>query len=141
MNDEKLRRIQKALLPEIYVDQSMLVKEALERAFFSWDAVENLYRPFDGLLLSPSICYSCKLRFDRLDSETGLCEKCFEYLQEPQEVIEWWLVSAWLAQKLRMKGEPILENECGVWWGRCVCGQAIFMDDVITKIYEEVLGE
>lgn len=141
MNQKRQRRIEAVILPELYVCQTALVEKALKRKFFSLNDVKNLYRPFDGLLLSPSICYSCKLRFKCLDSETGLCETCYGALQNPQETLEWWLVSPWLAKKLQLKGEPILENTYGVWWGRCTEGQAISMDDVIDKIYEEVLGE
>lgn len=141
MDQKKLRSIEAAILPEIYVCQSTLVHEALNREFFSWEDIENLYRPFDGQLISPTICYSCKLRFDCLDSETGLCENCYEEIEEPQEIFEWWLVSVWLAEKLRTKSEPILGNEYGVWWGRCVSGQAISLDEVIHKIYDEVIGD
>ena len=141
MEQEMLRSIEAAILPEIYVCQTVLVVEALNREFFSWDDVKNLYKPFDGELLTPCICYSCKKRFDRLDSETGLCESCHVELQDPQEIFEWWMVSVWLAEKLRSKGEPVLENKYGVWWGRCVSGQAISLDYVIQEIYDEVMGE
>ena len=141
MKQEMLKEIEASILPEIYVCQSALVEEALKKEFFSWDDVENLYRPFDGLLLSPTVCYSCKLRFDCLDSETGLCASCYEETLEPQEIFEWWLVSAWLAEKLQNKGEPILENTYGIWWGRCISGQAIAMDFIIQEIYDEVIGD
>src|SRR6266550_2105693 len=87
---------------EVYTCQSMLVEEAIKREFFSWDDVINLYRRFDGRLLSPSICNSCYQKARCLDSETGECETCFEEKQEPQEIYEWWVVSNWLEFKLKM---------------------------------------
>lgn len=50
------------------------------------------------------------------------------------EVLEWWLVTNWLAERLRDEGEVIVED-CGChWWGRTTSGQAIYMDSVIREI-------
>jgi hypothetical protein len=130
--------MQRFVNQEIFGCQSMLVEEALQRDLFSWDDIENLYRAFDGNLLSPSICYTCKLAFDSLDSETGQCQECFVENQIPQEIFEWWLVSDWLSERLKIQGEPILNNEYGTWWGRCCTGQAIYLDGVINDIYDEM---
>src|SRR5579864_5766786 len=54
---------------------------------------------------------------------------------EMQEIYEWWIVSDWLAEKLKKQGEPILDNNYGTWWGRTTTGQAIFLDEVIEDIY------
>jgi len=52
------------------------------------------------------------------------------------EAYEWYLVSSWLARKLEARGEMV-EKIFGMnIWGRCVSGQAIYTDDVITDIYE-----
>src|SRR5216683_886863 len=85
---------------EIYVNQTVLVEEALTQQIFSVSEIYNLYREFDGLLLSPNVCINCQLEFTCLDSETGECENCFERNKEPQAVLEWWLVSSWLGRKL-----------------------------------------
>ena len=55
-----------------------------------------------------------------------------------QEIYEWWVVSDWLVKKLQERGEPILENIYGTWWGRTTTGQAILLDAVIEDIYEEL---
>lgn len=125
---------------EIYICQSALIEEVLKQQIFSIDEIDNLYRPFDGKLISPALCVRCKLECSFLDSETGLCEGCFEDTREPQEIFEWWLVSPWLGRKLHMAGEPLIDNGYGVWWGRCVTGQAISIDYVINQIYDEVMG-
>ena len=58
---------------------------------------------------------------------------------EIQEIYEWWLVSDWLVVALRKHGEPLLYNDYGAWWGRTCSGQAIYMDGVMEKIYNEVM--
>ena len=50
------------------------------------------------------------------------------------EVMEWWLVTPYLAQKLRKENEVVIEEWGNNWWGRTTSGQAIFMDDVIARI-------
>lgn len=58
-----------------------------------------------------------------------------EYQQErPQEVFEWWRVTNYLYEKLRNKGEVVLEGPNGYYWGRCCTGQAILLDGVISQI-------
>ena len=53
---------------------------------------------------------------------------------EPQEIYEYWIVSPWLGEKLRDKGEPVLERWSGWIWGRTCTGQAILLDSVISSI-------
>jgi len=53
---------------------------------------------------------------------------------ERQEIYEYWIVSSWLGEKLREKGEPVLERGGGWIWGRTCTGQAILLDDVISEI-------
>src|SRR5471030_2412126 len=110
---ERQRDIERFIGREIYTCQSSLVEEALKREFFYFDDIENSYRPFDGRLIAPKFCYSCKEAFEALDSETGDCEECFDEDNQPQEIFEWWVISKWLAFKLSAKGEPILDNDYG----------------------------
>ncbi len=58
--------------------------------------------------------------------------------QTPQEILEWWIVSDWLAGKLSDKGEPVLEWGNNWFWGRTCSGQAILLDGVISGIAEEM---
>lgn len=55
---------------------------------------------------------------------------------EMQEVFQWYIVSDYLAEKLKEKGEPIINDEN--IWGRGTCGQAILLDYVITEICAEM---
>ena len=55
-----------------------------------------------------------------------------EYLYPfADDVMEWWLIDSWLAERLKREGEVIIE-EYG--WGRQSSGQAIYMDGVIQEI-------
>ena len=140
MNDEKTKKdaLGDFVAREIYANQTVLVEEALKQQICSVDEIYNLYREFDGLLLSPNTCINCQLEFSCLDSQTGECENCFEKNKKPQEILEWWLVSKWLGRKLLVDGEPVIDNGYGVWWGRTTSGQAITMDEPIEKIFEVV---
>lgn len=49
------------------------------------------------------------------------------------EVYEYWLVSNWLADKLRDNGETIIDDYIAIW-GRSTTGQAIYLDGVIQRV-------
>ena len=125
---------------EIYACQSGLIEEALKKELFSMDEIDNLYGSFDGTHFSPAICTRCNNAFVLLDSQTGECLECFNDYQEPQEIFEWWLVSRWFGKKLLIEGEPIIDNGYGIWWGRTTTGQAISMDVVIQRIYDDLVS-
>ena len=139
VRQEREEAVGKFVEQNIYTCQSMLVEACLKKQVFSIDDLENMYRPFDGNLLKPSVCYSCKQESLCLDSETGECESCFEDNQMPQEIFEWWLVTPWLSKQLLLEGQPILDNNYGVWWGRCTTGQAIIKDYIIEKIVDNLI--
>jgi hypothetical protein len=125
---------------EIYANQTALIEEAFKKQIFTVDDIGNLYREFDAQLLSPNICVKCLFEYRVLDSETGECESCFKANQMPQEIFEWWLVSPWFGQKLQIVGDPVIDNGYGVWWGRTTTGQAISLDYIIERIFDDVMG-
>ncbi len=53
---------------------------------------------------------------------------------EPQDIYEYWIVSSWLGEKLKERGEPVLARGGGWIWGRTCNGQAILLDNVISEI-------
>lgn len=55
-----------------------------------------------------------------------------------KEIIEWWLVSDWLAEKLAGQGESSVSDGNSHYWGRKTSGQAIKMNEVIHKICEDL---
>ena len=46
---------------------------------------------------------------------------------ENSEVLEWWLVTPYMAELLKEKGEVILSDYDCYWWGRTTSGQALYM--------------
>ncbi len=141
MNEQTTeQQIDSFVFREIYACQTGLIEEVFKQQIFTVDDVYNLYREFDGQLPSVNTCAECQIAFSCLDSETGECESCFEANQMPQEIFEWWLVSPWLGKKLLLEGEPVIDNGYGTWWGRTTTGQAISLDDVIEKIFTDLMG-
>jgi len=58
---------------------------------------------------------------------------------EPEEALEHWIVSDWLADKLEAYGELITKDFLGLTiWGRTCSGQAIMLDWVISKICNDL---
>ena len=50
------------------------------------------------------------------------------------EVMEWWLVTPFLAEQLQAENEIVIAEHSCYWWGRTTSGQAIYMDSVMTRI-------
>lgn len=73
------------------------------------------------------------------DELRKVCEELnYDCEEEPQEIFEWWIVSKFLYEKLKCKGEPVLEWGNNYYWGRTCTGQAILLDEVISEIAEEM---
>lgn len=60
---------------------------------------------------------------------------------EAQNVYEWWLVTEWLCEKLRERGEVVIDNGYGHWWGRTCTGQSALVDPTFWDIFQEALQE
>ncbi len=73
---------------------------------------------------------------DCIDGDDGALDDWREAVREadPEEVLEWWLVSKWLGRELRQAGMVVLENDYGFWWGRTCTGQALIMDGVLQQV-------
>lgn len=55
-----------------------------------------------------------------------------------REVFEHWIITDWLADQLEAQGEKVDKDFAGMTvWARTTTGQAISMDYVIEKVYEE----
>lgn len=57
---------------------------------------------------------------------------------EHQDILEWWIVTEYLYDKLKEKGEPVLEWGNNYYWGRTCSGQAILLDGVISSICSDM---
>ena len=61
-----------------------------------------------------------------------------ENFNEDTDVLEWWLVTPFMADMLKSNGEVILATYDCYWWGRQTSGQDLSMDWVIQKIAEQM---
>lgn len=71
------------------------------------------------------------------------CKECGwtdskEAESQMKEVLEWWFVSDWFADKLEAKGEPVYRGFHLAIWGRQTSGQAILLDGVIESIAKDM---
>jgi hypothetical protein len=75
--------------------------------------------------------------------ECANCHECGEAVEpsditasesDPCEVFEHWIVSSWLAEKLKEHGQPVGELLGLTIWGRMTTGQSISIDSVIVEI-------
>ena len=53
---------------------------------------------------------------------------------EDTDVLEWWLVTPYMAELLKENGEVIFADYDCYWWGRQTSGQSLLMDWVIQEI-------
>lgn len=89
---------------------------------------DNNVVALDDRKTSVFFCPSCNKEFESQD----------DLEQEPQEVFEWWIVTEYLYNKLKEKGEPVLEWGNNYYWGRTCSGQAILLDGVISEICSDM---
>ena len=75
----------------------------------------------------------------KLDTKFEAIEAYFDYdLSEYEvEILEWWVVSEWLLEKLKEKGETVEQFYGLPIWGRVCSGQAIALDGVIQNIFRQ----
>lgn len=82
---------------------------------------------------------------DEDDSRHGYLTELRQAVQdadpEPAEVYEWWLVSSWLCDQLRLIGEVVIDNGQGHWWGRTCTGQGFIMDGTLQEIAARFVAE
>lgn len=60
----------------------------------------------------------------------------FDFVDEP---MEYYIVSSFLAEQLKKKGEIIIDSYMAPIWGRTCSGQSIILDGVIIEIAREFM--
>jgi hypothetical protein len=64
-----------------------------------------------------------------------------EHAQDnPPEIYEWRRVSKFLGKELATQGEPVLDNDFGVWWGRTCTGQSVLLDGVLQAVARSLVA-
>ena len=56
------------------------------------------------------------------------------------EVMEHWVVSGYLAARLRQNGERVISLYGLKIWNRCCTGQVLYIDDVIRKVHQDAIN-
>jgi hypothetical protein len=125
---------QKFIYPHILRNQSSLIYDLgkLEVDGFLYEDIENLYMTDEEILE----------HFDDSKEDEEITQEEFitDYRDngyDQKEIMEWYLVSDWLLDKLKLKNETFIDNDYGEYWGRCCTGQAIYLDFVIQEIAYE----
>lgn len=166
-NSSENQRIKgKFVSREVYTCFSYEMDEILKLKPELFDDIENLYNYnctecgsgyIDEInakiccLDVPEVCPECGEKIgDKKEfiAEFGGVCKCGKEIinvdgvddieSEPQEVFEWWIISKWLYEKLKEKGEPVLEWGNNYYWGRTTMGQAILLDWIISDICQDM---
>jgi predicted RNA-binding Zn-ribbon protein involved in translation (DUF1610 family) len=136
------REVKACLTSEVEFILKQSFESSANDAPFTFDDVENYYRHF---------CDDCgegHTRFTESEDENGeivyTCDDCGRTHTEEEhdnldteqaEVFEWWLVTDWLAEKLKARGEVVIMGFSN-YWGRQGSGQAIHLDYVMGAICE-----
>jgi hypothetical protein len=134
MNSDKYHQLERFVNRQVVMCASQLVEDLLEASRcgnkifggIELDAIENYY-----------IADEATAQDYGYDSLAAMQEAG----ADQQEIFEWWLVSNWLYERLRAAGEPVIDSDYGYLWGRTCTGQAIALDSVIERIYDELQRE
>jgi len=107
---------------EVYANQTAIVNTMLgidNNDLVQWDDVENLYYYIN----SNGDSISCDAY-----SSSDTSEDLSDYEEQQQEIMQWYSVSQWLADKLFVLGQPVIRlPNIGYWWG--ICNYGIPLED------------
>jgi hypothetical protein len=70
---------------------------------------------------------------------TGTFERNDIINSSDKEILNWILVTDYMAKALKSKGEAVLDHVFGEWWGRTTIGQEIAQDGIIQEIARDYL--
>ncbi len=137
--DDLDKAAERMIQQDVLACQTGLVEDCLKSNLMEWENVENLYE---------QVCPECGEEPTKHDGGTELedawsCE-CGWHSGEggepdsnPREVLEWWLVSSFLAPHLTSMGEVTLTDGQSNWWGRCCSGQSMVLDGLFQALCAE----
>ena len=129
MTNYRRKTIDDFVHDEIHICASSLVSEIIE--------VRNNGSIQRMLSLKDNLSYRALEEFDIDNIEWPIDEET----EEPREVFEWWIVTKWIADKLKTQNECIIEAGFIHIWGRTCTGQSVSMDVVIEDIYNAVMNK
>ena len=133
INSQKLSTIENIttllVKDHIILEQNFLVNTCLDNCTFDHEDISNMCGFFDQ--------DGNQILDDKLEEAQERDDFKDLYHEEYKEIYTWYLVTEWFARKLNKKGEVILDNEYGTWWGRTCYGQLIVCDSIIQDIAKE----
>lgn len=96
-----------------------------------------------GVYDSDTDYYAVDLNYDTKHQaiEEYFNEQNWDLYEYNREVYEHWLVSSYLGEKLKDKGETVKEFYGLTVWGRTTTGMAIAYDCVIKEIYQDLISK
>ena len=144
-NEPRHRQLDQFVGREVFYCVSHLVSELTSKAEHFPDYEEELFNAWHA----PMTEEDCREAVQSQGYGIGDCdtwEEAFFVLEigdcETREVLEHWIVSDWLANRLEERGECVLRDFFGLTvWGRTCSGQAISLDGVIGDIFDELHQE
>lgn len=118
-------------------DSSDSIRDLLSMPDYETMAYEAGWRRSDGQIIKHK--EGTDNEWESVESWKEACElEDLDYSYS--EAYEHWIVTEWLAEKLREKGEMAGDIAGLTIWGRTTTGQAISMDWVICEIFKELMG-
>lgn len=159
MNKEQI--INRIIEQEIYTGANQMIQQIQdsqgpdafdinEEQWMALMAAPDLSEPPEGYEVRGSAEGWYWVNFDEgadgifYDTAEEAIEAAFEdNRDEPptQEVMQFWLVSDWLADKLEAIGAPVARDILGFnVWGRTECGQALTMDHHLNPVAALIEG-
>jgi hypothetical protein len=133
--DTKIRIAQEFIYPHILRNQSALITKMQELeidGFLYWEDVENLFLTDEEILEN----FDDSKEDEEITQEEFIRDYRYNGYDE-KEVMEWYLVSDWLLDKLKLKNQVFIDNDYGEYWGRCCTNQSIYLDFVIQELAYE----
>lgn len=85
-------------------------------------------------IVNDLILYEQNLVIEELMKHDDSIWDNIQNFDEDTDVLEWWLVTPYMAELLKENGEVIFADYDCYWWGRQTSGQSLLMDWVIQEI-------
>ena len=110
----------------------------IQKVVLTRDGIFRLYDMTAQQIVNDLILDNQNLVIEELMKHDDSIWDSLQNFNENSEVLEWWLVTPYMADMLKNNGEVILAAYDCYWWGRQTSGQGLSMDWVIQKIAEDM---
>ena len=115
---------------EVLLLFSYPMQTLLEKEIISYDEIEN--QTLTDEEIKDNYQYDLKGKDEEEINE--FIQNVRNRNEDQKEIYEYWCVTEWLYNKLKELGEPVVQWENLNIWGRTCTGQAIALDNTMTKV-------